>query len=86
MSLNGEDRSDHEQECDCSNDDGLVSEEGTAFEHRLNRSLSKLMRKELWSVQQDIKALRSDKEKNMKTINDLATIKEENIALKRECE
>ena len=47
---------------------------------------SRLMRKELRSIQQDIKALRNDQEKNTKTINDLASIKEENIVLKRERE
>ena len=47
MSLNTTDKSNHEYDSDHSIDDEQASEEETAFERRLTKSLSKLMRKEL---------------------------------------
>ena len=86
MSLNNKDTLDQEHDSIDTADDDPVSEEETAFERRLTRSLSRLMRKELRSVRQYVKALRSDQEQNTKSLNDLASVKEENIILKRECE
>ena len=80
MSLNDKDNLDQEHASIDTADDDLVSEEETAFKRRLTRSLSRLMRKELRSVRQDIKALRSDQEQNTKSLNDLASVKEENLS------
>ena len=71
---------------DSDSSDNEVTHEETAFEHRLTKTLSKLMKKELSTVKKDIKALRTDQEKNIKMISDLATIREENIILKKQCE
>ena len=60
--------------------------EETAFERRLTKSLSKLMKKELRSVKNDVKALRVGQEKHNESINELVAMKQENRALKLKCD
>ena len=71
---------------DDSSEEEEVTEEESAFERRLTKSLSKLMRKELWTVKEDVKALRAGQEKHNKIIKDLVTMKQESKALKLKCE
>ena len=70
------DESSTEEEC----------EEETAFERRLTKSLSRLMKKELRSVKNDVKALRAGQEKHNESINDLVVMKQENRSLKLKCD
>ena len=73
----------------CSNesdDNDVVSKEESAFEKRLTKSLSKLMKKELRSIKKDLGSLKNSQDKQDRSIQDLINTKEENVRLKRECE
>ena len=76
-----------ESESDSEEDSaGALSVEQLAFERRLTKSLSKLMKKELKSVKSDLKKLSKCQIKQEKHIKEFVSIKEENRKLKIECE
>ena len=78
IEMSGEDTSDDEDES--------LTKEQLAFEKRLTKSLSKLMKKELRTVKSDLKSLSASQKSTELRITEFATIKEENVRLRAECE
>ena len=64
---------------------GSCSADQLAFERRLMKSMSRIMKKELKSVKSDLKKLNTRQKKQEKHIEEIETIKQENKILKTTC-